>query len=156
MDKTDEKLLDIMKGDARISFQELGDKLGMSRVAAMKRVRKLEKEGVIKQYNTCIYREDEVTMLMDIVIRQDKFDKVVKYIATRCAYIRQILRTTGDSRIHVVAVAPSVEELDYLTQMIREKCGEAILRITTHGIREVIKDVYGGVDYEREDLKDSD
>ena len=52
MDNTDERILDIMKGDARISFQELGDKLGISRVAAMKRVRKLEQEGIIRQYNT--------------------------------------------------------------------------------------------------------
>ena len=44
MDKTDERILDIMKDDARISFQELGEKLGISRVAAMKRVRKLEDE----------------------------------------------------------------------------------------------------------------
>ena len=54
MDNTDERILDIMKGNARISFQELGDKLGISRVAAMKRVRKLEEEGVIRQYNTCM------------------------------------------------------------------------------------------------------
>ena len=54
MDNTDERILDIMKGSARISFQELGDKLGISRVAAMKRVRKLEEEGVIRQYNTCM------------------------------------------------------------------------------------------------------
>ena len=40
MDNTDERILDIMQGNARISFQELGDELGISRVAAMKRVRK--------------------------------------------------------------------------------------------------------------------
>ena len=34
MDKTDEKILELMKGNARISYQELGDQLGMSRVAA--------------------------------------------------------------------------------------------------------------------------
>ena len=54
MDNTDERILDIMKGNARISFQELGDELGISRVAAMKRVRKLEEEGVIRQYKWCI------------------------------------------------------------------------------------------------------
>ena len=42
MDRTDEKILDLLKGDARMSFQELGDAIGMSRVAAKKRVRKLD------------------------------------------------------------------------------------------------------------------
>ncbi len=34
MDKIDEKILNLMKGNARISYQELGDAVGMSRVAA--------------------------------------------------------------------------------------------------------------------------
>ena len=156
MDKTDEKLLDIMKGDARISFQELGDELGISRVAAMKRVRKLEEEGVIRQYNTCIYCEDEFTMFVDLEIKPDRYDKVLKYITTRTTFIRQIFRTTGESRIHIVAVAPTVEDLKYLAHMIQKKCGDDIDHISAHGVKEVIKDVYGGVGYERKNLKSSE
>ena len=66
MDEKDEQILDLMKGNARISYQELGDALGISRVAAMKRVRRLEEAGIIRGYNTCIYREDEITMFMDL------------------------------------------------------------------------------------------
>lgn len=54
MDRIDEQILDLLKGNARMSHQELGDKLGISRVAAMKRVRKLEETGIIKGYNTYI------------------------------------------------------------------------------------------------------
>ena len=96
MDNTDERILDIMKGNARISFQELGDELGISRVAAMKRVRKLEEEGVIRQYNTCIYREDEFTMFVDLEIKPDRYDKVLKYITTRTTFIRQIFLSDTD------------------------------------------------------------
>ena len=56
MDRNDEQILDLMKGNARISFQELGAALGMSRVAAKKRVKKLEEAGIIRGYNTTIYR----------------------------------------------------------------------------------------------------
>ena len=49
MDGTDEKILDLLKGNARMSYQELGDAIGMSRVAAKKRVQKLEKDGVIEE-----------------------------------------------------------------------------------------------------------
>ena len=55
MDKTDERILDLLKGNVRMSFRELGNQIGMSRVAAKKRVQKLEQEGVIRGYNTCIY-----------------------------------------------------------------------------------------------------
>lgn len=155
MDARDEQLLDLIKGNARMSYQEIGDELGISRVAAMKRVRKLEEEGIIRGYNTCIYRDDEITMFMDLEIRPERYDKVLKYITTRTTFIRQIFRTTGESRIHIVAVAPSVEDLMYLTKMIRKKCGEDIIHISSHAVKEVIKDVYGGVGYERKDSKDS-
>ena len=42
MDKKDERILDLLKGNARMSYQEIGKALGMSRVAAKKRVDKLE------------------------------------------------------------------------------------------------------------------
>ncbi len=155
MDSMDDQLLDLIKGNARMSFQEMGEKLGISRVAAMKRVRKLEKEGIIRGYNTCIYRDDEITMFMDLEIKPESYDKVIKYITTRTTFIRQIFRTTGESRLHIVAVAPSVEDLMYLTKMIQKKCGEDIIHISTHAVKEVIKDVYGGVGYERKDSKDS-
>ena len=48
MDERDEQILDILKGNARISFKELGDKLDISRVAAQKRVKKLEEAGIIR------------------------------------------------------------------------------------------------------------
>ena len=69
MDRTDERILDLLKGNARMSFQELGDAIGMSRVAAKKRVLKLEQEGIIRAYNTCIYRDDEITMFIDIALK---------------------------------------------------------------------------------------
>ena len=34
MDEKDEKILDLLQGNARMSFQELGEALGISRVAA--------------------------------------------------------------------------------------------------------------------------
>ena len=41
IDKTDRMILDLLEGDARMSFRELGDQIGMSQVASEKRVQKL-------------------------------------------------------------------------------------------------------------------
>ena len=41
MDKTDEKILNMLKGNARMSYKDMGDAIGVSRVAAKKRVDKL-------------------------------------------------------------------------------------------------------------------
>ena len=156
MDKTDEKILELMKGNARISYQELGDALGMTRVAAKKRVQKLEQEKVIRGYNTCIYRDQDITLFIDIVTAPGKFESVLKYVSTRTAYVRQIFRTTKENHIHMVAVSDSVENLKYLTRMIQKKCGEDIVEIHSHAVKEVIKDVYGGIRYEQRSESDLD
>ncbi len=103
MDRIDEQILEIMKGNARISMQELGDAIGMSRVAAKKRVQKLERDEIIRGYNTCIYRDDEITMFIDIVTALDKYEDVLQKVSYRTEYIRQIFRTTKANHIHMVA-----------------------------------------------------
>ena len=148
MDRTDSTILELLKGNARMSFKELGDHIGMSRVAAKKRVQKLEKEGVIRGYNTYICRDDEITMFIDIVTVPGQFEAVLKYVSTQTAYIRQIYRTTKENHIHMVAVSDSAGNLAYLTQKIRKQCGGNIVEIECHAVKEVIKDVYGGIRYE--------
>ena len=156
MDKTDEKILELLKGNARMSYQELGDAIGMTRVAAKKRVRKLEMEGVIRGYNTCIYKDQDITLFIDIVTAPGKYETVLIYVSASTAYVRQIFRTTKENHIHMVAVSDSVENLKHLTRMIQKKCGEDIVEIHSHAVKEVIKDVYGGIRYESEPESESE
>ena len=145
MDKTDELILDLLKGNARMSFQELGDAIGMSRVAAKKRVDKLEKDGIIRGYNTCIYREDDITLFIDLVTLPEFFEEILQYVSTRTAYIRQIFRTSRPFHIQIIAVSDDVQNLDYLLRMIKKMTKDKLAEpISFHVIKEIIKDVYGG------------
>ena len=148
MDRTDEKILNLMKGNARISFQELGNAIGISRVAAKKRVAKLEKEGIIRGYNTYILREDEITLLIDIVSKEGELESVIAYLNTSVIGIRQIFRVGKGNRLHIVLVSDSVENLDYIYRMIRKDCKGLIEEISGGIVREIIKDVYGGIRYD--------
>ena len=156
MDNTDLRILNLLKGNARMSFQEIGNAIGMSRVAAKKRVKKLENQGVIRGYNTCIYREDEITLFIDIVTVPGKYEAVLKYVCTRTAYIRQIFQTTKENHIHIVAVSDQASNLKYLTRMIMKACGDDIIEIHCHAVKEIIKDVYGGIRYEKRSASECD
>ena len=149
MDELDTKILDLLKGNARMTYQELGNKLGMSRVAAKKRVKKLEEAGIIRGYNTTIYLDEEATMIMDIETTLAGFDAVLEYLGKHTAFIRQIYTTTMPCHIHAVA-AGSTRDLKYLQTMIQKKCGEHIVEhgFTCHAVRDIVKDVYGGVRYD--------
>ena len=126
MDGTDKKILDMITGDARKSYQAIGDELGISRVAAKKRIDKLEKTGVIRQYNTYIKRDDEITMFIDIITKPEGFDRVLEYLCTRTMFIRQIFTTLEEYHIHIVAVSDSPEELMYMTRIIKKTLSKDI------------------------------
>jgi Lrp/AsnC family leucine-responsive transcriptional regulator len=50
LDNTDKKILDILQDDARITNLELANRIGISPPATLERVKRLEKNGVIKKY----------------------------------------------------------------------------------------------------------
>lgn len=51
LDKIDRNILRILQNDGRISFTELGEKVGLSTTPCTERVRRLEREGIIMGYN---------------------------------------------------------------------------------------------------------
>ncbi|MCR4891872.1 MAG: AsnC family transcriptional regulator [Lachnospiraceae bacterium] len=145
LDETDEKILELLKDNARMTFQELGESVGMSRVAAKKRVHKLEERGIIRSYNTYIRQEGVKTIIADFMIRPEGYEEVLAFIAGQSNYVRQVYRTSLDNHIHMVASANTIQELRGLIQSIQEAGGENLLKIYCHTIVEVVKDVDGNI-----------
>lgn len=50
MDKTDSLLLSLLKGNAKMKFADMGNEVHLSAPAVHERIKKLEKNGVIKNY----------------------------------------------------------------------------------------------------------
>ncbi len=156
MDKTDERIIDLIKGNARMTYQEIGDTTGISRVAAMKRIRRLEADGIIRAYNTYIDKPGEHTILIDIFAKPEKFDEVLEYCATRTLYVRQIFTSTEPHHIHMVAVSADLSDLKYLVDILAKKLADDVYHIYAHAVKDVIKDVYGGKSYVKRSESDSD
>ncbi len=148
IDDTDKDILRILRDNGRMSFTEIGNKLGMSRVAIKKRVVKLEESGIIRGYKAIIYREDSVKMLMEITTVDDNFEDLLEYL-NRSGYVTELYIMTGQNRIHATAVAPDVSELKYLAKMVSKTFSDKIKTIGCHGVKEIVKDTLGGVEYER-------
>ncbi|MFZ9727243.1 MAG: Lrp/AsnC family transcriptional regulator, partial [Ilumatobacteraceae bacterium] len=54
IDKIDNDILEILKLDARIPWQMLGERIGLSANAAADRVRRLMRRGVISRFTTVV------------------------------------------------------------------------------------------------------
>ena len=148
IDDTDKDILRILRDNGRMSFTEIGNKLGMSRVAIKKRVVKLEESGIIRGYKAVIYREENVKMLMEITTVDDNYEDILEFL-NRTGYVTELYIMTGQNRIHATAVAPDVSELKYLAKMVSKTFNDKIKTIGCHGVKEIVKDTLGGVEYDR-------
>ena len=137
-----------------MSFTEIGNQIGISRVAVKKRVEKLEDAGIIRCYKAIIYRKENVKMLMEITTVDDDYEDIFEYL-NRSGYVTELYVMTGKNRIHATAVAPDVSELKYLAKMVSKEFDDKIKTIGCHGVKEIVKDTFGGVDYDRERRKNN-
>ena len=104
MDKTDSRILEIIKDNARLSYSEIGKAAGISRVAVKKRMDAMEKAGVIKGYRTVIDEEkvrEGIRYTIDIEAIPEEYPEVVKVL---CAdrKLEEVYSTTGECRIHCI------------------------------------------------------
>ena len=54
LDEMDQKIIRLLIENARISYSDIGEETGISRVAVKVRIQALEKRGVIEEYTTII------------------------------------------------------------------------------------------------------
>ena len=148
MDDMNKDILRILRDNGRMSFTDIGKELGISRVAVKKRVTKLEEEGVIRGYKAVIYRPENVKMLMEITTVDDDYEDLLEYL-NRTGYITELYVMTGENRLHATAVAPDVSELKYLARMVAKTFKSKVKTINCHGVKEIVKDIYGGVEYDK-------
>ena len=58
MDEIDKIIIHLLKENGRMSLTELGEHIGISRVAVRKRIKKLEETGIICGYKAVIKCDD--------------------------------------------------------------------------------------------------
>ena len=54
LDSLDQKIVRLLIENARSSYSDIGDKIGISRVAVKARIQALEQKGIIEEYTTVI------------------------------------------------------------------------------------------------------
>ena len=75
LDQTDERILKNLMVDARLSARQLGIKLGISTVTILSRIKKLEKEKIIRGYTALIDHEKlgyNLTAIIEIIAKKNK------------------------------------------------------------------------------------
>ena len=144
LDELDRKILDLLTQNARYSYSELGERLGLSRVAIKNRMDALEQRGVIEGYTVIVNPQranGAISCYYEIEARPDALAEVVRRLGASPT-VTQIYRMTGECRLHVHAVAASQDELEQLTTQVLDRL-PGVLSLRTNVILKRIKDVKG-------------
>ena len=114
LDALDQKIVQLLVENARISYSDIGEKTGISRVAVKARIQALEQKGIIEEYTTIINPQrisGAVSCYFEIETTPDALSKVTDILHAQ-DIVTQIYRVTGKDKLHVHAVASSSEEME--------------------------------------------
>lgn len=144
LDHIDRQLVELLIHNARMSYSDLGQAVGLSRVAVKARIRSLEERGIIEEYTTVINPQKisgAVSCYFELEVEPAHFDQVVDILLADQT-VTQIYQVSGRNKLHVHAVASGQEELEqFLAQVIHRLPG--VTDLSCNIILSRIKDIKG-------------
>lgn len=144
LDELDQKILQLLIENARYTYSEIGERVGISRVAVKTHINALEEQGVIEEYTAVINPNKlsgAVSCYFEIEASPEALPNITQQLY-HCPIVTQIYRVTGNCRLHVHAVAADQKELEsFLSETIDQLSG--VTSISTNVILSRIKDIKG-------------
>lgn len=150
LDTHDNAILKLIKSNARMSYSEIGEQVGLSRPAVKNRMDAMRAKGIIQGYQTVINSSkisEGVKFIIDIEVNTDAFQEVLDVLCND-KYIRQVYGTTGNCRVHCQGYAPNNQTLEAHVRYLYNH-NKGIRRLEWHMLMTTFKDLDGGVEYVR-------
>lgn len=144
LDALDQKIVRLLIENARISYSDIGQEVGISRVAVKARIQALEQQGIIEEYTTIINPQKisgAVSCYFEIETLPDTLAEVTETLKENEA-ITQVYRVTGKNKLHVHAVAASSEEMEKLIREVIDPL-PGVVSCSCNIILSRIKDIKG-------------
>ena len=144
MDALDQKIVRLLIENARITYSDIGQEVGISRVAVKARIQALEQRGIIEEYTTIINPQKisgAVSCYFEIETLPDTLAEVSKTLKEN-ETITQVYRVTGKNKLHVHAVAASSEEMEKLIREVIDPL-PGVVSCSCNIILSRIKDIKG-------------
>lgn len=120
MDHTDWEILRELQENARISYAELGRRVGLTSPAVQERVRRLEDAGIIQGYHARVNPE-KLGLPIQVLIRLQGECRNKERAVAELRAIPQILRAfhvLGDDCFVLLAALPEMSSLNPLLQQL--------------------------------------
>ena len=108
MDELDQKILDLIKDDARMTYSDIAEEIGnISRVSVKNRIRDMEEKGIIQGYRTIIDPTGTghaIKFFIETRSKHGRYKEVVDFL-TSVDIIREVHTISGQCKIMAVGYA---------------------------------------------------
>jgi len=121
-DKVDSAIIEALKENSRISYIELGEKVGLSEAAVRRRIKKLVEEGVIRKFTIDVKEEAAHAFTLVAVNPSTPTFEISKSIK-KIKGVRQVYEITGQYDIITFIGGPSIAEGNSYVEEIRKTPG---------------------------------
>ena len=122
IDGLDHKILTILKQDARIPWQMLGERVGLSANAAADRVRRLLRRGIVTRFTTVVDQRKlgrSLSAIIDArITTTPKFDEALR----RRNDVVWAAHVTGVPDVKILVACEGTEGLDEFLQWLQKQC----------------------------------
>jgi Lrp/AsnC family transcriptional regulator, leucine-responsive regulatory protein len=128
MDATDLKICGALQGDARLTYAEIGARVGLAPSSVHDRVRKLERAGVIRSYRAEIDFAAAglpITAFVSLALRPETPSDIAARVA-EFPIVESCYSVAGDNSYALIVRAPNTRALEELLDGLRAK-----LEVTT-------------------------
>ena len=141
MDHYDRRLLELMQSDATLSVGELAEKIALSKTACWRRLRKLEKQGVIRDRVTLLEPAAvNLGLTVYIVVRtnqhNDAWAKRFSAVVADIPGVLEAYRMSGDVDYLLRAV---VSDLDGYDRLYKELIRADLFDVSSSFVMETLK-----------------
>ncbi|GAQ16443.1 HTH-type transcriptional regulator LrpC [Oceanobacillus picturae] len=113
-DDIDKKLLEELTEDGRLSYVELAEKVGLSRVAVKDRIQNLKDKGVIEKFTVVINSEKfgkNVSAFFEVDVEPKQLQQVAQNLADN-PHVASIYQMTGPSTLHMHVLVEDFQKLE--------------------------------------------
>ena len=139
IDKIDEEILKNLSKDARLSARQIAIRLEMSTVTILTRIKKLEKEKIIKGYTTLIDHEKigyDLTAIIEIIAKKDIL--AIEEKLAKTDNVCGVYDITGNTDTVIVAKFRGRNELSHFVKTISSM--ENVENTITHIVLNTVKE----------------
>jgi len=139
-DEIDKKIVNEYLQDSRLSYREIAKRLGLAVGTIMTRTKKLELQGIIKDYTVILDHNKlgyDLTVITEITVSKGKLIEMEKEIAkmkVTCA----VYDVTGDNDAIIIAKFKNRQELNQFTKKLLSM--SFVERTNTHIVLDTIKE----------------